>query len=196
MTVDLPGTQQSGDIAKPLDRDWATMIDLCAAYYATEPWKRWHVPDQLSLLVRLDEKPTRFVAVIVGSNDTEHGLLLYPGGAVPSGLYDRELGGMPPMPDGTLLLLFDGDGDAPQAYAARAISHGWPAHSDAVPVLVKGGPGPFTDPSREDVRHMSLAVAAALAHDEPRLPAADRAGVDEGGLTFEPAVNGTYRISN
>lgn len=174
MTVearDLRGNSLPGE--RPETSDWTTFIGMCQRYLAAEPWQRWQVPDQLSLLVRLDEKPARFVAVIVGSNDTERGLMLYPGGAVPSGLYDHELGGMPPMPDGTLLLLFDGDGGAPGSYAARATTHGWPTDSDVIPVLVTGGAGPFADPGRDDVRHVSLALAAILAHDEPQLPAAD-----------------------
>jgi hypothetical protein len=175
--------------------DWRLLVDLSRRYRATEPWKRWSVPDQLDLVVRVDGVAMRYRVVVVGAEHPQRGVFLYPGATMPSGLYNLDQDGMEPMPQGTLMFYLDTEGDAPPEFRARARRYGWPADSDAIPVWVQGGPGKLTDVGRTDVRHLALALSAVLAHDAPGLPAADRGGTTTGELVFAGDVAGEYSIS-
>lgn len=178
---------------QPSPDDWRAFTECAARYRQTEPWKRWTVADQLSLFVWLDDVMARFLVVITGDGDTQHGFMLYPGGAIPSGLYDPEHDGMQPMPEGTLMFYLDSDGDVPPEFAAKARRYGWT--SAETPIAIHGGPGDIADVSATELRHVVLALEAVLAHDAPRLPAADRAGTTFGQMIFADGVTGDYSIS-
>lgn len=181
----------SGEIVSP--DDWRHLVDQCVAYRAAEPWTRWTLGDQLTVIVDVDQNPASFLAVVIGADGTRRGVLLYPTDAAPAGQLDHDLDGAPP-PDGTLMFYLDADGESPIEFRNKAVRYGWPDVADA-PVWIKSMPGQLGDVSRTDVHHLTLALAGVLEHDRPRLPAADRAGTTSGVLALANDLAGSFTVS-
>ena len=146
----------------PTPEDWRKLHDLAIRYRQVEPWKRWSVAGQLSLTLKIDGVSTRYLTIVIGDNDTQRGLMMYPGGAVPA-LHNRD--DATPPPHGTLLFYLDERSEVITEYRNRAGRYGWPEDADTLPVLVTGGPDGPGDLDRQAVRHLSVALTAVLRYD-------------------------------
>jgi hypothetical protein len=146
----------------PAAGDWQLLHDIAARYRQVEPWKRWSVAGQLSLTIKIDGVSARYLTIVIGDNDTQRGLMMYPGGAVPT-LHDQDE--QTPPPDGTLLFYLDDTDEVITEYRDRASRYGWPQDADTMPVLVTGGPGGPGDLDRRAARHMTIALNAVLRYD-------------------------------
>ena len=115
------------------------------------------------------------MAIVLGNEGIQRGLVLSPGGSIPTGLSTWEPGAEVPMPPGTLMLHLDPRSELPPEYAAKAARYGWPADADLVPLLLTvraEGPG---DVGMADVHQLTVAIAAVLEHDR-RGPVVHRPG--------------------
>jgi hypothetical protein len=185
----------------PTPEEWGALHQQALRYRQVEPWKRWSIAGQLSLIVRVDSASTRFLAVVIGESTTQRGMILYPGGAVPY-LGDTECRAIEHdeaghehtealPPDGTLLFYLDMPDEVPQEYQQRAVRYGWPADADLFPILVTGGPDGPGDIDRTQARHLMLALAAVLDHD-----ANETATTTSGTLELPTQPGGHYMITS
>jgi hypothetical protein len=184
----MAGRAQPADFATP--DDWAMLVDHSDAYRRTAPWRRWTDQDHFDLVIRIDDTPARYVAIVIGAEDVQHGLVLYPGGALPDTLVDWRPGAPTPVPAGSILFYLDPPAEAPQEFRSRAARYGWPADADLTPVwLATGQHGPV-DLDRTGVRRLTVAIAAIIAHD--RQP--DRNGTTTGTCALSANQQGTYTL--
>jgi hypothetical protein len=158
----LCGRPQPITLAAPAPSDWRLLHEQALRYRQVEPWKRWSIAGQLSLTLQCDGESTRFLAIVIGDNDTQRGLMMYPGGAIPA-LHDQ--GEQTPPPDGTLLFYLDEPDEVIVEYQHRAHRHGWPDDADTMPVLVAGGPDGPGDLDGRSARRLTIAIAAVLEYD-------------------------------
>lgn len=162
----MAGRSQPPDFAPP--KDWALLYEQARRYAEAAPWQRWPDTVELAVHLRLGGRSTRYVALVLGNEGIQHGLVLYPGTSLPPGLRDWEPGGeppMPPIPPGMLMFHLDPPSEPPPELTAKATRYGWPAGAELVPVFLtvtEEGPG---DPGMADVHHLSLGIAAVLQQD-------------------------------
>jgi hypothetical protein len=160
----MAGRPQAQHGELPAPDDWTALIAGAERYRQAQPWTRWTIAGQLDLVVRIGGAATRYLAVVIGQQDTQRGLILYPGAVVPK--TDVGEDGRPALPPlGTLLFYLDDPAEIPKEYVDKAIRYGWPADADVSPIVVVGGPEGPADLSRTGAHHMTVAIAALLAHD-------------------------------
>jgi hypothetical protein len=149
----------------PAPEDWGLLYGQALAFYRTGPWARWSDGIVLAVEVTIAGETTRHVAVVMGKAGVQHGLVLYPGEAVPAGLKDWEPGQPVPTLAGTLLCTLDPPGDAPAELGTKALRYGWPHDAELVPAFLslgldkEGG-----DPGRVDVTRLTVTLAGVIAH--------------------------------
>jgi hypothetical protein len=160
----LAGRAQPAEFATA--GDWAMLVEHVDAYRQAAPWRRWTDTDLFDLVIRVEGTPARYVAIVIGAEDVQYGLVLYPGGALPDGLTDWRPGAPTPVPAGSILCYLDPPGEAPPEFAAKAARYGWPADADLTPVWLIIGPHGPADLDRTAVRRLTVAIAAVLAHDD------------------------------
>jgi hypothetical protein len=69
------------------------------AYRRAAPWRRWTDTDLFDLVVRVEGSPARYVAIVIGALDVQHGLVLDPSGTLlPDGLADWRQRAPTPVP--------------------------------------------------------------------------------------------------
>jgi hypothetical protein len=184
----MAGRAQPQEFADPGDR--AMLVDHADAYRRAAPWRRWTDQDHFDLVIRIDDTPARYVTIVIGAEGVQHGLVLYPGGALPDTLVDWRPGAPTPVPAGSILFYLDPPADAPPEFRAKAARYGWPADADLTPVwLTIGEHGP-ADLDRTAVQRLTVAIAAILAHD--RQP--DHSGPTTGTFTLATDRQGTYTL--
>jgi hypothetical protein len=204
----LAGRGQPVDPAMP--EDWALLFAQGWAYRRAEPWRRWS--DTAALAVTLDlpgvPDPQEYRAGILGRQDIQYGLVLSPGTQAPTGARpDRHRGPGEPGPDdaarvygrlpaGTLLFYLDPPEEAlPAEYRAKAFRYGWPGDADLLPLFAAASGDGVADVGRDDVRRLTLAIAAVIAHDARGLMRADGRGAQtSGGLPLGDGLPGRYRV--
>lgn len=159
----LAGRQNPEHFPEPAD--WRLLFDQVLAYYERQPWTRWADDVDLLLEMKVGAHRTSFVAIVLGNANLEYGLVLYPGKVAPAGLRDPKPTRAVPMPPGTLMLSFDEPDAVPPEFVGRARRYGWPQSAKLVPVILsveKRRPG---EPSQDEVRALTVALAAVLEHD-------------------------------
>lgn len=179
----------------PTPADWQLLFAQAAVYARARPWLRWADTDQLNLIVNVDQAAARYVAVVIGQEGIQRGLVLYPGAVLPDQLHDWKPGRSTSLPAGTLLLWLDPPGDVPPEFAGKAIRYGWPPDADLLPIPLIGGPGGPADLDRRAAHHLILATTAVLAHTQRQPPAPGRGqGRTTGQLDLADSHHGRYTI--
>lgn len=176
----------------PVPEDWAQLISAGHEYRAAEPWLLRGDDEPLDLFVRLSGKSARFVAVVLGQERIQRGLVLYPGADLPDSVrrpHPEEV----KVPPGTLMYYLDPPQENPPEFAAKAVRYGWPPDDlELTPAWVAGGPdGGPADLEQTDVRRLVIALMAVLIHDE-ELSEHD---VTSGEIILPDESAGTFRIS-
>jgi len=188
----LAGRRQPSEF--PTSPDWQALMTQAGDYCQARPWLRFNDMNFIDLTVNIDDAAARYVAVIIGQQGIQRGLVLYPDDALPDGPPDPRSDEPVPMPAGTLLLWLDPPNDVPPEYAAKATRYGWPNHLDLLPVCLIGGPAGLADLDRRSARHLSLAIAAVLAYDRRRQAPGNGTTRTTGELEFPGDRRGTYSI--
>jgi hypothetical protein len=178
----------------PTPADWQTLFTRASDYCRVRPWLRWSDADQLDLVVKIDGVAVRYVAVVIGQEGIQRGLVLYPGALLADGLSGWEPGRSVPLPAGTVLLWLDPPDEVPPEFAAKAVRYGWPQDADLIPVCLTGGPDGPADLDRRSAHHLTLAIAAVLAHDRHRPIPGNGVTKTTGELTLADNQQGTYSI--
>jgi hypothetical protein len=156
--VDLPGPG-----------DWGHLFDRAADYCRARPWRLWSDIDHLDLVVTVDGQATRYVAIVIGQEGIQRGLALYPGAVLPDGPSDWRPGQPVPVPEGSLMLWLDAPEQVPGEFIAKAARYGWPDDVDLAPIPAKVTSEGLGDPDRRAVQHLTLALAAVVDHQRPRV---------------------------
>ena len=150
----------------PTPDDWARLVAAAHEYRQARPWRRRADDEHLDLVVRVDGVAARYVAIVLGAEGVQRGLVLYPGGVFSA---ERQRGWRPgtpvEVPAGTVMFYLDPPEETPPEFVAKAARYGWPADADLVPAWVIGGPDGPADLDQTTVRRLTLAVTAVLAHD-------------------------------
>ncbi len=193
----LAGRRQPGEFPTP--PDWQLLVNDAREYYQAEPWTRWSDAVTLTLAVTIGGVSTPYVAIVIGNQGIQRGLVLYPGypaAAPPSGPRGRETGRPISPPPGTLMFFLDPRSQPPPEFTAKATRYGWPEEADLVPMWVSSGPDGPSDVSRLDVQHLTMAITAVLARDA-RGPVVLRRATDRttGRRTLADGQQGTFTIS-
>jgi hypothetical protein len=189
----MGGRQQPDTFATP--DDWALLMAAADGYRRAQPWQRWADDQHLDLIVRVASVPARYLAIVLGQEGIQHGLVLYPGAAFP----DQSMVTDPDqlrtsLPAGTIMFYLDPPSQTPPEFTAKATRYGWPADADLLPAWVTRGPDGPADLDQTAVRRLTLALTAVLTHDaqpdrtatttgETKLPAQVA-----GGFTIKPAA--------
>lgn len=188
----MAGRRQPDEFPTP--PDWQSLFSRASEYCQARPWRRWSDADHLDLVVKIDGAAARYVAVVMGQEAIQRGLVLYAGAVLPDGLRDWEPGTSVPLPAGTLLLWLDPPDEVPPEFAAKAARYGWSDDADLLPVLLIGGPDGPADLDRRSAHHLTLAIAAVLAHDQQRLALSNGVSKTTGELSLAEGQRGTYAI--
>jgi hypothetical protein len=184
----MAGRGQPEEFAAP--GDWAMLVDHADAYRRAALWRRWTDQDHFDLVIRIDDTPARYVTIVIGAEGVQHGLVLYPGGALPDTLVGWRPGAKATVPAGSILFYLDPPADAPEEFRAKAARYGWPADVDLTPVwLTTGQHGP-ADLDRTAVQRLTVAIAAILAHH--RQP--DHSGPTTGICALAADQQGTFTL--
>ena len=178
----------------PTSRDLQLLFAQASDYSQAQPWQRWSDTEHLRLVLRFDGRAARYVAVVIGQEGIQRGLVLYPGRALPDGLGIGQPGEAVPLPAGTLLFYLDPPDETPPQFAAKAARYGWPAEADLIPVWLVGGPDGPADIDRTSAHHLTVAIAAVLAHDQRRLASGNGIGETTGQLTLAGDEQATFTI--
>jgi hypothetical protein len=149
----------------PSPSDWALLYARALDFYCTAPWTRWHDGIVLALQTSIESTDGGWAAVVMGNSGIQHGLVLYPGGRLPAGLDDWELGLSVPMPPGTLSLMLDPPSELPSDLRNKAFRYGWPPDAELVPAVLRLGREGGGDPGEADAQLLAVALAAVTAHD-------------------------------
>lgn len=171
----MAGRRQPNEF--PASQDWQMLFAHASDYYRARPWHRWPDTAHLSLVLRIDSRAARYVAVVIGQEGIQRGLVLYPARALAARLPHRQPGDSVPLPAETLLFYLDPPDETPPEFTAKAARYGWPAEADLLPVWLVGGPEGPADLDRESAHHLIVAIAAVLSHDQRRLASGN--GVDQ-----------------
>lgn len=175
----------------PTPDDWTMLVDHADAYRRAEPWRRWTYQDHFDLVVRVDGTPTRYVTIVLGAQGVQHGLILYPGGALPETMTGWRSGAPTSIPAGALLFYLDPPAEVPQEFRGKAARYGWPADADLAPLwLTTGSHGP-ADLDRTAVQRLTVAIAAVLAHNRQPSPS----GPTTGTCALAAGHQGAYSLS-
>ncbi len=187
----LTGRRQPTDFADPAD--WQMLVAKASDYCRARPWARWADDMPLQLSVRLRGVITRYVAVVLGHEGVQRGLVLYPGRQLPDGIHDWEPGTPPPLPRGTVMFYLDPPTEAPTEFVEKVARYGWPADVDLIPLWLTGGPDGPADLDVTHVHRLTLAISAVLAHDEATA-SGKTSGKTSGEVTLATGKAGTYMI--
>ncbi|MFC0526593.1 hypothetical protein [Phytohabitans kaempferiae] len=147
--------------------DWAILVEHADTYRRAAPWRRWTDQDHLDLAVRVDGISARYVTIVIGAEGVQHGLVLYPGEALPDEFAGWRPGAPILAPAGSILFYLDPPAEAPPEFVAKAARYGWPADADLTPVWLTTGPHGTADLDRTAVQRLTVAIAAVLTHDRP-----------------------------
>ena len=188
----LNGRAQPEEVPSPAD--WRAMFAAAHAYSAAQPWRRWSDVDNMDLVVAVDGAKTTFVAVVIGQEDIQRGLILYPGQVHPEVPANLPTGAPAPVPPGTVLLWLDPRDEAPLDFATKALRYGWPDDADLLPICLVGEPDGPADLDQTTAWQLTLAATAVVAHDR-RAPARGGRGTrTTGRLDLSEDHVGTYSV--
>ncbi len=160
----LAGRRPTDDL--PTTEDWESFYDTAAQYCRAAPWQRWSDADSLPLELTVDGELLRYVAVVIGQAGIQRGLALYPGDELPEELQTWEPGEPAPVPEGSLVMWLDPPEDSAPDLVAKARRYAW--SEDLVPAPLSVDPDGVGELDPVDLRVLTGAAAAILAHDERR----------------------------
>ena len=72
----MAGRRQPATFATP--DDWAQLVAAGREYWQVQPWRRWADDQHLDLVVRVAGVATRYVAIVLGQEGIQRGLVLIP----------------------------------------------------------------------------------------------------------------------
>jgi hypothetical protein len=188
----LAGRQQPDEFPTP--PDWQALFTQAGEYCRARPWLRFSDVNYINLTTKIDNAAARYIAVVIGQQGIQRGLVLYPADAFVGGLPDPSSDEPVPMPAGTLLLWLDPPDQVPPEYAAKAVRYGWPDNSGLLPVCLIGGPTGLADLDRRSTHDLTLAIAAVLAYDRRRPAPGNGVTSTTGELALTDNQRGTYSI--
>ena len=140
--------------------DWGAAVEAALGYWQQAPWERWSDEVPLQIELSVPNGDATYLGLVLGAAGIQRGLVLYPGTSVPVG-FDGST-----APSGTLMFFLDPPSELPADLAAKAVRYGWNPEAEVMPMFITQGPdGGPVDVSRHDLQHLSLAVAAVVAHD-------------------------------
>lgn len=145
----------------PTSEDWALLTRQTLEYARAEPWSRWSDASHLGLQLTINATTEHYVAIVMGNAGVQRGLALYRGTSLPKKL------SMSPgaVPNGTLLLFLDPEGENPAEFTQKARRYGWPSDAALLPAWVAGSPQGPSDLSDIDAQRLQIALAAVLLLD-------------------------------
>jgi hypothetical protein len=189
----MAGRNQPAELATP--DDWAMFFEVSRRYTEAEPWTRWSDINRLHLDLRLRSQETRYLALVLGNEGIQRGLVLYPGETLPTGLSEAVPASQVNLPPGTLNFYLDPTREAPPEYVGKALRYGWPGDSKLIPLYMAIGEGgaPF-DLGLADVQRITLALAAVLKHDARGLVVEGESAASSGLVTLSDGGTGTFAI--
>lgn len=114
----LAGRQQPDEF--PMPPDWQALFTQAGEYCRARPWLRFSDVNYINLTAKINNAAARYIAVVIGQQGIQRGLVLYPADAFVGGLPDPSSDEPVPMPAGTLLLWLDPPDQVPPEYAAKA----------------------------------------------------------------------------
>jgi hypothetical protein len=184
----MAGRRQPETFATP--DDWARLVAAAHEYWKVKPWLRWADDQHLDLVVRVARVAARYVAIVLGQEGIQHGLVLYPGAVFQAdSMLRREARKRSSVPAGTVMFYLDPPHETPPEFVAKAARYGWPADADLTPAWVVGGPDGPVDLDQTAVHRLSLAIAAVLTCD-----AQQAANPASGELTLPGDIPGSFTI--
>lgn len=184
----LAGRSQPAD--PPGYADWARLYAGAAAYCRSMPWQLWSDTDCLPLTVDLDGESTRYDAIVYGGQGLQRGLAAVRLAQPPearSRTAPRQLS----LSAGSPILWLDPVDEVPREHLAKARRYGWPDDAELAPIAAVVGAHGLSDLDRTAARHLTLALAAVVAHQGPR-----RSDTTVGTVTFPDDVLGRYTVSD
>lgn len=189
----MGGRHQPDMFADP--DDWARLYQAADSYRGAQPWRRWADDQHLDLIVRVAGVAARYLAIVLGQEGIQHGLVLYPGAAFPHDSMAGEPDQMrASLPAGTIMFYLDPAPQTPPEFTGNAARYGWPADADRLPAWVTRGPEGPADLDQTAVHRLTLALTAVLAHDSQPDRTATTTGQTKlpgqvsGGFTIKPAA--------
>jgi hypothetical protein len=160
----MAGRHQPDTFAIP--DDWAQLVAAAYEYWQAQPWRRWADDQHLDLVVRVAGVATRYVAIVLGQEGIQYGLVLYPGGVFPADTLQRRTPAeRVSMPAGTVMFYLDPPYETPPEFRAKAVRYGWPTDADLIPAWVVDGPDGPADLDQAAVHRSILAITGVLTHD-------------------------------
>jgi hypothetical protein len=189
----MAGRGQPTELATP--EDWAMFFEVSRRYTEAEPWTRWSDINHLHLDLRLRSQETRYLALVLGNEGIQRGLVLYPGEILPAGLSEPVPPSQVNLPLGTLNFYLDPTRKAPPEYVGKALRYGWPGESKLVPLYMAIGEGgaPF-DIGLADVQRITLALTAVLEHDARVMVVEGESATSSGQVTLSDGGTATFAI--
>jgi hypothetical protein len=178
----------------PTSKDWRLLVELSSALSLAEPWLRWDDTDQFDLVVKVDSEAARFVAVVLGREGIQRGLMLSPGAVLSGQIQDWETGDAVRMPAGTLLFWLDPPGEQPDEFAAKAARYGWPNNAVLWPTWLAAGPGGLVELDPTGARRLTVAISAVLSHDQRRPQVRAGSSATRGEVVLADGQVATYTI--
>ena len=159
----MAGRRHAEELAAP--SDWQLLFDYALRFYERKVWSRWSDDVDLLVEVMIGTRNSKYCAVVLGHEGIQHGVILYPGTGPPAGLREGHSTHPPAMPERTLMLNFDPFDDVPAEFGMKASRYGWPAASALVPIFLTVDGTEPGEPGRNEVKVLSVALAALLKHD-------------------------------
>jgi hypothetical protein len=189
----LAGRRQSS--AFPTAEEWRLLFRQALGFARRQPWARFTDEVDLAVEVRVGGDLTAYAAVVLGHEEVQHGLVLYPGSDVPIGLRSVKPGQRAPTPPGTLMFTLDSPHEPPPEFTAKARRYGWPLEEKLVPVfLTVDGDGP-SELGQNDVQRLTVAITAVTRYDRRGLVLlAGSSQAVKGRLTLADTTNASFTI--
>lgn len=186
----LVGRPQPAD--PPTPEDWSHLIGLTAGFAEGQPWNHLNSGEVgHTLTIALGDETTTYVAVVLGEQGLQRGLVLYPGTDLPQAVGSWQPGQPATVPDGALMCYLDPDGEAPREAVDRALRYGWPPDAELFPLFVTMHEGELADIGRRDAHHLALGLAAVLQQGA----VSENSAEIHGSITLPSGDEATYAIT-
>lgn len=183
----LGGYQAAVD--PPSGKTWSALMAASFDYLDNAPWIR--VPDSFGLPLELETPSgdSRYMAVVLGFSELEHGLVLLAQSSLPP----AQVLAAESMPEGALGMALIEPSEMPVA-GRRARRFGWPQEIEPIPLFYVGRESGAGEPSQAEADRLLLAMAAIDAFDRSD-HMARRTGSIRGRMQLPDGGAGRFRVS-